>query len=251
MRCYFRGCSQFCRGFGLLLWGLSLQVSAGEYGHYHPERLVTIYKAHTCSQIDFAYLDSWLADLAAHTQAAPSGFDTRDERQRVMADLQVLESIVGLAVLEQGTTALLKRYALLATIGYPLGVRGAAERAELAFNRWLLQSPEDGDALYRYGQFLLASGHHKRATFYLDKAFRHGVLEAELPLAMALLRSGEPQQADEHLRQDPRCRALGRCGNFGQQHTARPRSQPSLPGKPSRLHRRRRPGNPDRRPRVP
>jgi len=194
MRCYMWGC------MGLVLSVFTQQTSAGEYGHYHPERLVTIDKAQARSQIDFAYLDSWLADLAAHTQAAPSGFDTRDERQRVMADLQVLESIVGLAVLEQGTTALLKRCAMLATMGYQLGIRGAAERAELAFNRWLLQSPEDGDALYRYGQFLLASGHHKRAAFYLEKAFGHGVLEAELPLAMALQRSGEHQQADEHLR---------------------------------------------------
>ena len=195
MRCCMWGC------MGLVLSVFTQQASAGEYGHYHPERWVTIDKAHTRSQIDFAYLDSWLADLAAHTQAAPSsGADARHERQRVMADLQALESIVGLAVLEQGTTALLKRCALLATMGYQLGVRGAAERAELAFNRWLLQSPEDGDALYRYGQFLLASGHHKRAAFYLEKAFGHGVLEAELPLAMALQRSGEPQQADEHLR---------------------------------------------------
>lgn len=195
MRCCMWGC------MGFILSVFTLQASAGEYGHYHPERLVTIDKAHTRSQVDFAYLDSWLADLAAHTQAAPSsGSDARHERQRVMADLQVLESIVGLAVLEQGTTALLKRCALLATMGYQLGVRGAAERAELAFNRWLLQSPEDGDALYRYGQFLLASGHHKRAVFYLEKAFGRGVLEAELSLAMALQRSGEPQQADEHLR---------------------------------------------------
>lgn len=195
MRCCMWGC------MGLVLSVFTQQASAGEYGHYHPEWLVTIDKAHTRSQIDFAYLDSWLADLAAHTQAAPSsGSDARHERQRVMADLQALESIVGLAVLEQGTTALLKRCALLATMGYQLGVRGAAERAELAFNRWLLQSPEDGDALYRYGQFLLASGHHKRAVFYLEKAFGRGVLEAELSLAMALQRSGEPQQADEHLR---------------------------------------------------
>lgn len=200
MRCYVRGCSRFRRGFGVLLWVLSLQLSAGEYGHYHPERLVTIDKAQTHSQIDVAYLDSWLADLAVHTQATPSGSDARHERQRTLADVQALESIIGLAVLEQGTTALLKRCAILATIGYQLGVRGAAERAELAFNRWLLQSPEDGDALYRYGQFLLASGYHKRAAFYLEKAFGHGVLEAELPLAMALQRSGEPQQADEHLR---------------------------------------------------
>lgn len=194
MRCYFRGC------IGLLLLALNLQASAGEYGHYHLERLVAIDKAQARSQIDFAYLDSWLADLAAHTLAVPSGFDSRNERRRAIADVQALESIVGLAVLELGTTALLKRCAMLAAIGYQLGVGGAAQRAELAFNRWLLQSPEDGDALYRYGQFLLASGHHKRATFYLDKAFGYGVLEAELPLAMALLRSGEPQQADEHLR---------------------------------------------------
>lgn len=45
MRCYFRGC------IGLLLLALNLQASAGEYGHYHLERLVAIDKAQAVARL--------------------------------------------------------------------------------------------------------------------------------------------------------------------------------------------------------
>lgn len=185
---------------GLVLAVLTLQVDAGEYGHYRLEQLVSIDKGQATNRIDLTYLDPWLVELVARSRESASGLIKQDERQRLMADVQALESIVGLAVLEQGTAALLKRSALLATVGYQLGLQGAAERAESAFNRWLLLTPNEGDVHYQYGNFLLLSGHDKRAAFYLDKAFRQGMLDAELLLAMALQRSGEPRQADEHLR---------------------------------------------------
>jgi hypothetical protein len=184
---------------GLALWVMSYSGQAGEYGSYQLERLVIVDPIHSGCQIDLAYLDPWLADLATHTLQSASGFSSAIERQHAKDDLQALEAIVGLAVLEQGTTVLLKRSAMLATMAYQLEVRGAAARAERAFSRWLLQSPDDVEGLYRYGQFLLGSGHAQRAVFYLEKSFQHGVLDAEYPLAIALQRSGAPQEAEAHL----------------------------------------------------
>ncbi len=185
---------------GLALCVMSCNGQAGEYGSYQLERLVIVDPNHSGCQIDLVYLDPWLADLAAHTLQSASGFSSAIERQHAKDDLQALEAIVGLAVLEQGTAALLKRSAMLAAMAYQLKVRGAAERAERAFSRWLLQSPDDDEGLYRYGQFLLGSGHAHRAVFYLEKSFQHGMLDAEYPLAIALQRSGATQEAKVHLR---------------------------------------------------
>ncbi len=173
---------------------------ADSYGQYQLDRLVSIDHQQQRSRVELEYLDLWLADLESHTGAPDRQFESDEERQRAKTDLRALESIVGLAVLEPDSAPLVKRCALLADIAYHLGLDGAAERADLAFNRWLLLAPQESDVHYHYGRFLLASGQYPRAVFYLKNAFSQGVLDAELLLGMALLKLGEREEAESYLR---------------------------------------------------
>ena len=133
---------------------------AGGYGQYQLERLVSLAPQQSNPRIDLDYLDLWLAALDPYARTPARPFGSESERQRVLADLRALESVVGLAVLEQGSAPLVRRSALLASIAYQLGLPGAGVRADLAFNRWLLLAPEEGDAHYHYGRFLLASAQY-------------------------------------------------------------------------------------------
>ncbi len=173
---------------------------AESYGQYQLDRLVNIDRQQQRSRVELEYLDLWLADLESYTRTPGRQFESDDERQRAKTDLRALESIVGLAVLEPDSAPLVKRCALLANIAYHFGLDGAAERADLAFNRWLLLSPQESDVHYHYGRFLLASGQYPRAVFYLKNAFSQGVLDAELLLGMALLKLGERDEAESYLR---------------------------------------------------
>lgn len=186
-------------GMSLALALISGACLADGYGQYQLERLVSMASQQSNPRIDLDYLDHWLADLEPYARTPARPFGSESERQRVLADLRALESLVGLAVLEQGSVPLVRRSALLAYIAYQLRLPDAAVRADLAFNRWLLLAPDEGEAYYHYGRFLLASAQYPRAVFYLRNAFAQGILDAELLLGMALLKQGERDEAAIYL----------------------------------------------------
>lgn len=186
-------------GMSLALALISGACLADGYGQYQLERLVSMASQQSNPRIDLDYLDHWLADLEPYARTPARPFGSESERQRVLADLRALESLVGLAVLEQGSVPLVRRSALLAYIAYQLRLPDAAVRADLAFNRWLLLAPDEGEAYYDYGRFLLASAQYPRAVFYLRNAFAQGILDAELLLGMALLKQGERDEAAIYL----------------------------------------------------
>ena len=186
-------------GMSLALALISGACLADGYGQYQLERVVSIDPQQRAPRIDLDYLDHWLTDLEPYARTPARPFGSESERQRVLADLRALESVVGLAVLEQGRALLVRRSALLAYIAYQLRLPGAGVRADLAFNRWLLLAPEEGDAHYHYGRFLLSSAQYPRAVFYLRNAFAQGILDAELLLGIALLKQGERDEAAIYL----------------------------------------------------
>ncbi len=186
-------------GMSLALALISGACLADGYGQYQLERLVSMASQQSNPRIDLDYLDHWLADLEPYARTPARPFGSESERQRVLADLRALESLVGLAVLEQGSVPLVRRSALLAYIAYQLRLPDAAVRADLAFNRWLLLAPDEGEAYYHYGRFLLASAQYPSAVFYLRNAFAQGILDAELLLGMALLKQGERDEAAIYL----------------------------------------------------
>ena len=186
-------------GMSLALALISGACLADGYGQYQLERVVSIDPQQRAPRIDLDYLDHWLTDLEPYARTPARPFGSESERQRVLADLRALESVVGLAVLEQGRAPLVRRSALLAYIAYQLRLPGAGVRADLAFNRWLLLAPEEGDAHYHYGRFLLSSAQYPRAVFYLRNAFAQGILDAELLLGIALLKQGERDEAAIYL----------------------------------------------------
>ena len=186
-------------GMSLALALVSGACLADGYGQYQLERVVSIDPQQRAPRIDLDYLDHWLTDLEPYARTPARPFGSESERQRVLADLRALESVVGLAVLEQGRAPLVRRSALLAYIAYQLRLPGAGVRADLAFNRWLLLAPEEGDAHYHYGRFLLSSAQYPRAVFYLRNAFAQGILDAELLLGIALLKQGERDEAAIYL----------------------------------------------------
>ena len=186
-------------GMSLALALISGACLADCYGQYQLERVVSIDPQQRAPRIDLDYLDHWLTDLEPYARTPARPFGSESERQRVLADLRALESVVGLAVLEQGRAPLVRRSALLAYIAYQLRLPGAGVRADLAFNRWLLLAPEEGDAHYHYGRFLLSSAQYPRAVFYLRNAFAQGILDAELLLGIALLKQGERDEAAIYL----------------------------------------------------
>ena len=186
-------------GMSLALALVSGACLADGYGQYQLERVVSIDPQQRAPRIDLDYLDHWLTDLEPYARTPARPFGSESERERVLADLRALESVVGLAVLEQGRAPLVRRSALLAYIAYQLRLPGAGVRADLAFNRWLLLAPEEGDAHYHYGRFLLSSAQYPRAVFYLRNAFAQGILDAELLLGIALLKQGERDEAAIYL----------------------------------------------------
>ena len=186
-------------GMSLALALISGACLADGYGQYQLERVVSIDPQQRAPRIDLDYLDHWLTDLEPYARTPARPFGSESERQRVLADLRALECVVGLAVLEQGRAPLVRRSALLAYIAYQLRLPGAGVRADLAFNRWLLLAPEEGDAHYHYGRFLLSSAQYPRAVFYLRNAFAQGILDAELLLGIALLKQGERDEAAIYL----------------------------------------------------
>ena len=186
-------------GMSLALALISGACLADGYGQYQLERVVSIDPQQRAPRIDLDYLDHWLTDLEPYARTPARPFGSESERERVLADLRALESVVGLAVLEQGRAPLVRRSALLAYIAYQLRLPGAGVRADLAFNRWLLLAPEEGDAHYHYGRFLLSSAQYPRAVFYLRNAFAQGILDAELLLGIALLKQGERDEAAIYL----------------------------------------------------
>ena len=186
-------------GMSLALALISGACLADGYGQYQLERVVSIDPQQRAPRIDLDYLDHWLTDLEPYARTPARPFGSESERQRVLADLRALESVVGLAGLEQGRAPLVRRSALLAYIAYQLRLPGAGVRADLAFNRWLLLAPEEGDAHYHYGRLLLSSAQYPRAVFYLRNAFAQGILDAELLLGIALLKQGERDEAAIYL----------------------------------------------------
>jgi predicted Zn-dependent protease len=189
------GCKRHVLAGALFLLGSV--CAAGEYGQYQVARLVHIERGQ--GHIDTDYLDPWLADLEVHTLDSLQRFDSHADRERAIHDVQALETLVGLAVLEQGTAELLIRRALLASIAYQLQLDGAANRATQSFNRLLYQTPDNAAVEFRYGQFLFNSGQFALAAEHLDSGLQHGSLEAELWLGMALYLDGQVREGEKHL----------------------------------------------------
>lgn len=188
-----------CWKFGccLLLCGASW---ATEYRSYDLEQVVRIQQEEPICRVNQDYLNFWLTDLQSRVLDADPDKMPLADRQRLSQDVASLETVVALAILESGQLELIRASALLASMAYRLGIDGADTRAELAFNRLLVLVPKDAAVLYRYGQFLLNARHLDRASLYLLRAFHLGLMEAEYPLALALIRSGKTTEGQDHLR---------------------------------------------------
>lgn len=172
-------------------------------GEYQLERLVSLAPQQSNPRIDLDYLDL-LARRSGSLCPNPCatiwfgvGAAARASRSARAG------SVVGLAVLEQGSPPLVRRSALLASIAYRLGLPGARSAEPIWRSTAGCCWPGRGDAHYHYGRFLLASAQYPRAVFYLRNAFAQGILDAELLLGIALLKQGEREEAATYLQRYP------------------------------------------------
>jgi predicted Zn-dependent protease len=190
---------------GLLALILLLPFSgafAKEYGHYDPQRMLVT--AETAAgkkhSLDAAYLDQMLSDLAGHARNYPARFDTPQDRQRAVQDVQVLSGMLDILInVPHPNPELLVRAGFLNSLGHNLDIAGSADKANAIFQRLLAAVPAHPRGNYLYGTFLAGTGKPKEALPYLDKALGAGVGEAAYAIGMSYLALGDKAKALESL----------------------------------------------------
>jgi tetratricopeptide (TPR) repeat protein len=191
---------QLLFAFAVLI--VSSSVSAKEYGHYNPKRLVTVSETPSGKKYDFdvAYCDRMLNDLSAHAENYPPQFDTPQDKQRATLDAKALSGMLDILINDQTPNPeLLIRAAFANSIGHNLDIPGAAEKANSIFLKLLAATPSDPRGNYMYGTFLAGADKPKEALTYLEKARSLGVVDAVYSIGMTYLGLGDKEKALKNL----------------------------------------------------
>ena len=169
------------------------------YPGYDPQRILTA-SENTSGQkvygLDMRYLDRMLGDLSRHAGRYPPSFDSPEQKQRAIQDLNALSGMLGL-LLKDGkpNPQILFRSAITNRMGHNLDVPGAAEKAEQQFQTLLQAEPDAPQGNYQFGIFLAETGQAERSIPYLEKALALGLEEANYSLGMAYLGVGNKEEA--------------------------------------------------------
>lgn len=175
---------------------------AKEYGNYDPKRMLVT--AETAAgkkhSLDVAYLDQMLNDLASHARNYPARFDTPQDRQRAVKDVQMLSGMLDSLINGPNPNPeLLVRAGFLNSMGHNLDIAGSADKANAIFQRLLAVALAHPRGNYMYGTFLAGTGKPKEALPYLDNALRAGVAEAAYAMGMSYLALGDKAKALDSL----------------------------------------------------
>jgi len=114
--------------------------------------------------IDAKNLDEFLADLSTHALNYPPSFDTPEQQRRAIMDVITIEGILNTVTNSPDTDPeLLLQLGILNSIGYNLGIDGAANKASTSFQRLLAMAPMHPRGNYMYGVFLAGTARPKEA----------------------------------------------------------------------------------------
>ncbi|HME39492.1 MAG TPA: hypothetical protein VKG63_11090 [Steroidobacteraceae bacterium] len=178
---------------------------AKEYGHYDLTKIVTVSESpdgKRAATVNFVLLNDVLNDLSIHNNNYPSQFDSAADRERAVADVTAISTMLDVFVdTPAPDLQLLIRAAVLYGIGHNLDVPGAAEKAMSAFTTLLNKTPDDPRANYLYGKFLLSAGKLRDAIPALEKAKSLGAVLADYSLGVAYILVGDKNKALENLQQ--------------------------------------------------
>lgn len=183
----------------LLLTLTSPMAYAIGYPGHDPQRILTV-SENTSGQkvygLDMRYLDRMLGDLSRHAGRYPPSFDSPEQKQRAIQDLNALSGMLGL-LLKDGkpNPQILFRSAITNRMGHNLDIPGAAEKAEQQFQELLQIEPDAPQGNYQFGIFLAETGRAERSIPYLEKALALGLEEANYSLAMAYLGMANEEDA--------------------------------------------------------
>lgn len=181
---------------------VSSHVTAKEYGHHDPKRLLTTSETPSGKKYGFdgAYLDQILNDLSLHAKNYPPQFDTPQDKQRATQDVKTISGMLdSLINVPSPNQELLIRAGYLNSIGHNLDIAGSAEKASSIFQRLLSIAPSDPRGNYMYGTFLAGAGKPKDALPYLEKALSVGVADAAYAVGMTYLTLGDKERALKNL----------------------------------------------------
>jgi predicted Zn-dependent protease len=183
----------------MLLTFTASVANAVEYSGYDPQRILTV-SDNTSGQkvygLDMLYLDRMLGDLSQHAGRYPPSFDSTEQKQRAVQDLNALSGMLDL-LLKDGkpNPQILFRSAIANRMAHNLDISGAAENAEQQFQALLQVEPDAPQVNYQYGIFLAETGRVERSISYLEKALALGLEEANYSLGMAYLGVGNKAEA--------------------------------------------------------
>ena len=175
----------------LLLTLAAPMAHATGYPGYDPQRILTASENASGQKtygLDMRYLDRMLGDLARYAGHYPPSFESPEQKQRAIQDLNTLSGMLSMLLKEgKPNPQILFRSAIANRMGHNLDIPGAAEKAEQQFQALLQAEPDNRQGNYRLGVFLAETGRLERSIPYLEKALALGVEEANYSLAMVYL----------------------------------------------------------------
>jgi tetratricopeptide (TPR) repeat protein len=195
--------SKTTRVLFLLLLPMAMAFG-GSYGTYDSKKLLTSPESNPDRKqgLDLKYLDQMLSDLADHARNYPTQFESLQDRLRAIEDVKALSKLFDILLASPNMTpGLLRRAALLYSIGHNLDIQGAAQKASNGFERLLKMVPEDPQGNFMYGVFLGGSGRSTIAIPYLEKALSLGVTDANYSLGMSYIALGNKEKAIFYFKQ--------------------------------------------------
>ena len=175
---------------------------AKEYGTYDPKKILAVAESPSGKKddIDLEYLDLMLHNLALHAKNRPASFDTPQDRQRAVADIDTLSRILdALAKPADANPEILRRAGFLNSMGHNMDIPGCGRKALSNFLQLLSIAPSDPGGNYMYGTFLASSGKAREALPYLKRALAAGEADASLALGTTYLSLDDETKALENL----------------------------------------------------
>jgi hypothetical protein len=175
---------------------------AKEYGTYDPKKILSQSESPAGKRygIDLEYLDMMLNNLALHAKKYPPDFDTPQDKQRAIADVETLSGMLdALTRAPNPDPEILRRAGLLNSMGRNLDIPGSEKKATLNFEQLLAIAPADPGGNYMYGTFLANSGKPSKALPYLKQALAAGMADASYSLGLAYLALNDEAKALENL----------------------------------------------------
>lgn len=187
-----------------LLMTLAAPVTyATGYPEHDPQKILTASENASGQKtygLDMRYLDRMLGDLSRHAGHYPPHFESPEQKQRAIQDLNALSGMLGMLLKEgKPNPQILFRSAIANRMGHNLDILGAAEKAEQQFQALLQAEPDNRQGNYQFGVFLAETGRPERSSPYLEKALALGVEEAHYSLAMIYLGMGNKEAAISRL----------------------------------------------------